>query len=143
MEKEMAELNTWKKELKNHLESIHQDDENEEYKRKRHYAQVLGPKKGRLFSPSPPQSIKRKRTLSRDKLKTETKEVQTSHRNGTKSSSVHGSSSANTIETNTVRQSDLKIDSKMVQKSGAMIKSIKLTPSPQHNRDDRKSTIRS
>ena len=54
MEKEMAELNTWKKELKNHIESIHQDDENDEYRRKRHYAQVLGPKKGRLFSPSPP-----------------------------------------------------------------------------------------
>ena len=37
MEKEMAQMNTWKNELKNHIESINQDEENEEFKRKRHY----------------------------------------------------------------------------------------------------------
>ena len=37
IEKEMAQLNTWKKELKNHMESINQDEENEEFRRKQHY----------------------------------------------------------------------------------------------------------
>ena len=42
------------------MESLNDEDENACMRRKKHYETVLGPAKGKLFSPSPPKEKKKK-----------------------------------------------------------------------------------
>ena len=61
MQQEINAMSTWQNELKKHMDSLNDEDENACMRRKKHYEQVLGPEKGKLFSPSPAKEKKKKK----------------------------------------------------------------------------------
>ena len=90
-----------------------------------HYEEVLGPAKGKLFSPSP-VSVKER---GDEDLEATTIE------------SFKAPASEKTVETNAARQSELRIEQPIpaVDNSALALQS----PSPVYKKDERKSSVRS